>query len=299
MANAHFKHLTGPADLVTTELGYCAAWAVWAREFERKSQPFLAEAKALKFALADDHGDCDLFGSECLHGAIAVASGLTRGAVQATTRWPAARFPEMTRGNRGRSSRKFQEEFLGRFLLSRGDTLGGSMRNVGGFLAQCKLTRAIIAHLTLAGKNCQWLASDATAWAPLPKDTTDLELHLKALSWQVRDSPRTLSYNLKVPLVRNNVDLCLFNVAPEGLGLQTFGSAAAYLALGELKGGIDPAGRMNIGKPPPAPCAASAPLLPNTASNPRPSSSARPLRRKWQPRFGICCTAIKSRTPPT
>ena len=34
-----------------------------------------------------------------------------------------------------------------RFLLTRGDTLGGSMRNLGGVLAQQKLTRSIIAHL--------------------------------------------------------------------------------------------------------------------------------------------------------
>ena len=38
----------------------------------------------------------------------------------------------------------FVEELVFRFLLTRGDTLGGSMRNVGGFMAQKKLTRAIL-----------------------------------------------------------------------------------------------------------------------------------------------------------
>lgn len=38
----------------------------------------------------------------------------------------------------------FVEELVFRFLLTRGDTLGGSMRNIGGALAQRKLTRAIL-----------------------------------------------------------------------------------------------------------------------------------------------------------
>jgi hypothetical protein len=51
-----------------------------------------------------------------------------------------------------------------------------------------------------------------------------------------------LIYNLTVPLVRNNVDLCLFKCHPEELGKDIYDSPKRYLALGELKGGIDPAG---------------------------------------------------------
>jgi hypothetical protein len=54
----------------------------------------------------------------------------------------------------------FVEELVFRFLLTRGDTLGGSMRNVGGFMAQKKLTRAILACLKLAGQKCHWLHAD-------------------------------------------------------------------------------------------------------------------------------------------
>jgi hypothetical protein len=46
----------------------------------------------------------------------------------------------------------FVEELVFRLLLTRGDTLGGSMRNVGGALAQRKPTRAIPSTLTIAGK---------------------------------------------------------------------------------------------------------------------------------------------------
>jgi hypothetical protein len=56
-----------------------------------------------------------------------------------------------------------------------------------------------------------------------------------------------LIYNLTVPQVRSNVDLCLFACEPRVLtdresAKAAFNSAQLYLALGELKGGIDPAG---------------------------------------------------------
>ncbi len=38
------------------------------------------------------------------------------------------------------------------------------------------------------------------------------------------------------------MDFCLFDCAPETLGKQLLSHPAAYIALGELKGGIDPAG---------------------------------------------------------
>jgi hypothetical protein len=136
----------------------------------------------------------------------------------------------------------FVEELVFRFLLTRGDTLGGSMRNVGGFMAQCKLTRSLIAHLNLGGTRFRWLPSDAKAWADKPEDDTDIELKLRGLAWGAGERSRTLIYNLTVPLFGNNVDLCLFRCASEAICKDVHGDAHAYVALGELKGGIDPAG---------------------------------------------------------
>ncbi len=53
---------------------------------------------------------------------------------------------------------------------------------------------------------------------------------------------RTLIYNLTVPFFRNNVDLSLFNCGAEDLKRDTYKNPSSYIALGELKGGIDPAG---------------------------------------------------------
>jgi type II restriction enzyme len=136
----------------------------------------------------------------------------------------------------------FVEELVFRFLLTRGDTLGGSMRNVGGFMAQCKLTRSLIAHFNLSGTSYLWLPSGSKVWTTKPDDDTDIELKLRGLAWGEPDRARTLIYNLTVPIFKNNVDLCLFHCTPDAMGRDIHARADAYLALGELKGGIDPAG---------------------------------------------------------
>jgi type II restriction enzyme len=53
---------------------------------------------------------------------------------------------------------------------------------------------------------------------------------------------RTLIYNLTVPITRTNVDLCLFSCSSGDLSPEVYRTAQRYIALGELKGGIDPAG---------------------------------------------------------
>lgn len=139
----------------------------------------------------------------------------------------------------------FVEELVFRFLLTRGDALGGSMRNFGGALAQRKLTRALIASLRLAGVKYEWLHSANDKWLPMEEDDSDVELHLRGLGWSSggrnRTSNRTLIYNLTVPIVENNVDFCLLNCSARELATATR-DPKSYLALGELKGGIDPAG---------------------------------------------------------
>jgi hypothetical protein len=67
-------------------------------------------------------------------------------------------------------------------------------------------------------------------------------MSLRGFSWKTDNDSRTLIYNRGVPLVGSNIDLCLFNILPERLLIERYTRAESYLALGELKGGIDPAG---------------------------------------------------------
>jgi type II restriction enzyme len=139
------------------------------------------------------------------------------------------------------------EELVYRFLLTRGDTLGGMMRNIAGVLAQRKVTRAMISTLAVTGATYQWLDASTNKWLPKPEDDSDIELRVKGLGWTREGSGRCLLFNIKVPSVNKNVDLCLFNRSVKDVtagkrAKSLYKSSDLYLALGELKGGIDPAG---------------------------------------------------------
>ena len=80
------------------------------------------------------------------------------------------------------------------------------MRNIGGALAQRKLSRMIISCLTLAKIPVQGLQTFNNTWITITEDNADIEIYLRALSWAGPRGERTLIYNLTVPLVKNNID---------------------------------------------------------------------------------------------
>jgi len=243
MAKPYLSHLKTAADLETTYEAVRAGFVSLALEKNRRATPYVAQARALKEAASQSSKAADLLKIPEIQTALVTAAGVSDKAAnhlrKADKRKAVMGLIENFLEPAGTN---FVEELVFRFLLTRGDTLGGSMRNAGGFMAQCKLTRSIIAHLKLAGKSYRWLHSEGNAWSDAPDDEADIELHLRGLSWQTDGRIRTLLYNLTVPFFQNNVDLSLFNCGPENLGKAIFKNPAAYIALGELKGGIDPAG---------------------------------------------------------
>jgi hypothetical protein len=243
MAKPYLQHLKSSADLQTTHEAIRAGFVALALEKNRRATPFVAQARALKTAASQAKSPLDLLKINDIQAGLLTAAGVSDKAAnhleESDKREAVLGLIENFLQPAGAS---FVEELVFRFLLTRGDTLGGSMRNVGGFMAQCKLTRSIIAHLKLAGKAYRWWHSESSEWANMPENDAGIEIHLRGLEWKKNRQPRTLIYNLNVPIVRNNIDLCLFNCTSEALGADIFKTGSAYVALGELKGGIDPAG---------------------------------------------------------
>jgi hypothetical protein len=243
MSKAYLEHLKSGESLITPYEAVRAGFVALALEKNRRATPFVAMARALKAAASKAATPNDLLKIKEIQIALLTAAGVSD---KATNHLQASDKIEAIKGLIETflepAGTNFVEELVFRFLLTRGDTLGGSMRNVGGFMAQKKLTRSVLAHLKLAGKSCQWLHKQTRTWAPLPTDETDLELQLRGLSWVSEKGNRTLVYNLTLPVVRNNVDLCLFDCAASNISPKTHKDPSAYIALGELKGGIDPAG---------------------------------------------------------
>ncbi len=243
MPDPYQAHLRAAADLQTTYEAVRAGFVALALEKNRRATPFVAQARALKAAASKARSPSDLLRLHDIRPALITAAGVSDKATNhLQDKDKTEAITGLIRNFLEPAGANFVEELVFRFLLTRGDTLGGSMRNVGGFMAQCKLSRCVISRLRLADRKANWFHSDTKVWAPLPADDAGIETKLKGLHWRTDGQDRTLVYNFTVPLVRNNVDLCLFNVPPTRLSRQTQGDVKSYIALGELKGGIDPAG---------------------------------------------------------
>lgn len=231
----YLRHLKSAQDLETTYEAVRAGFVALALEKNRRATPFVAQARALKVAAARAKTPADLVNIADIRSALLTAAGVSDKAanhLQDSDKTEA--ISGLIKNFLEPAGVDFVEELVFRFLLTRGDTLGGSMRNVGGFMAQKKLTRSILACLQLAGKQCHWRHAETRTWAELPEDNADVELYLRGLSWQTANGPRTLMYNVTVPLFRNNVDLALVDCAAVDLTRDVIRTPSAYIALGEL-----------------------------------------------------------------
>ncbi len=233
------RHLKSSVDLETTYEATRAGFVALALEKNQRATPFLVQARALQEAASHAKNPMDLLNVKGIESGLLTASGLSDKAIthlQPEDKVIAVK--ELIKNFLEPAGAKFVEELVFRYLLIRGDTLGGSMRNIGGMLAQKKLTRALLSTLEIAGTKYFWQEANSKEWRE-NEDTPNIESSLRNLYWQNGRKSRTLIYNLTVPLVKNNVDFCLFNATPDSLDEA---NTKSYIALGELKGGIDPAG---------------------------------------------------------
>ncbi|NES21474.1 MAG: restriction endonuclease [Symploca sp. SIO3E6] len=239
----HLNHLKSSENLLTTYEATRAGFITLALEKNRLATPYVAEARVLQEAAYQARLPRELLEIEGISSGLLTAAGLSDKSLKhLTSKDKTEAINGLIRNFLEPAGEKFVEELIFRFLLTRGDKLGGSMRNVGGVLAQRKLTRAILSTLTVAGINYYWQHSKTRKWIEMTTDDSDIELYLRGISWESLGKNRTLIYNLTVPVVGNNIDMCLFNLSPKELQASKYNLVESYIALGELKGGIDPAG---------------------------------------------------------
>ncbi|MGB9753408.1 MAG: restriction endonuclease [Roseiflexus castenholzii] len=237
------RHLASGDDLVTGYEATRTGFVALALEKNRRATPYVDEARALQAAASQARTPADLRTLPGIEVGLLTAAGLSdKSLVHLQSEDKRKAIDGLIENFLEPAGEKFVEELVFRFLLTRGDTLGGSMRNIGGLLAQRKLTRAIIAALQIAGISYRWQCSKTKQWIDTNANDLNIELSLRGLSWKNNGQSRTLIYNLLVPLVGNNVDMCLFNLDPDALQNTEYKTFDSYVALGELKGGIDPAG---------------------------------------------------------
>ena len=242
------QHLQSADDLLTTYEAKRAGFISLALEKNRQATPFVQQARALRSAAATVKSPRELLTLREIEPALLVAAGVSDKATayleDADRKMAISALIQDFLEPQGE---QWIAELVYRFLLTRGDTLGGAMRNIAGTLAQRKMTRAIISALAILGHEYEYLDSASGRWLGKPENDADIELRIKGLSWQLQNHARTLVYNIKVPAVNKNVDLCLLDCSPTDVitgrvARATYRMTDLYIALGELKGGIDPAG---------------------------------------------------------
>lgn len=120
----------------------------------------------------------------------------------------------------------FREEILFRYLLTKGDALGGQMRNWVGRTAAAKLSAALL--FTLEAKSIEPQVKKAPGTKKIQR-----------MSWE----GRLLLFDAKPGIIGKNIDLILLARDSARVDEKALlANAQRYIACGELKGGIDPDG---------------------------------------------------------
>jgi len=232
-------------DLVTSREETRAGFIAMALEKNYIAVPYIEEAKALKALASQVKKPKDFLTVKDLRVGLLTASGLSDKSLNYLTeddrilaiKGLIEKFLEPAGEN-------FIDELVYRYLLTKGDALGGKARNLAGSLGERKFLRSLISVFNIAGIKYKWKDNDTNTWLDNPTDDTDIEKRIKAIYWK-RETDRLLILNINVPLVNKNVDLSILQAQPDDLKIgkkSIIYQPEKYVALGELKGGIDPAG---------------------------------------------------------
>lgn len=238
--------IKSPDDLITPRQQTRAGFIAMALEKNYIAVPYIEEAKALKALALKVTKPQELLQLKDIRVGLLTASGLSEKSLNYLTE------DDRTLAIEGLiekflepAGENFIDELVYRYLLTKGDALGGKARNLAGSLGERKFLRSLISVFNLAGINYKWKDSDTNTWLDKPSDDTDIVKRIKAMYWKKNDNNRLLLMNMTVPLVNKNVDLSILDGVIDNAisGRQSIiHKPERYIALGELKGGIDPAG---------------------------------------------------------
>lgn len=235
-------------DLITTREQTRAGFIEAALEKNRKALPYIEDAKTLKSYAQKANTPKDLLTMSNIRNGLLTASGLSDKSLK-----------YFSDDDKLDAIKKLIEEFLipagdgfvdelvYRYLLIRGDSLGGSMRNLVGTIAEMKLKRKVLSVLSIQNIDFSILIKrnkPSNLWIVIPyEEAFSIADEICAISWSIDGNSKILFFNANIPLVRNNVDICLYKGTSNDFdsgNIVQFNEKA--IMFGELKGGIDPAG---------------------------------------------------------
>ncbi len=240
------SRISSAEDLITSREKTRAGFIALALEKNYLAVPYIEEAKALKALAGNVKKPIELLSLKDVRVGLLTASGLSDKSLNYLTE------DDKTLAIKGLieeflepAGEQFIDELVYRYLLTKGDALGGKARNLAGVLGERKFLRSLLSVFNLAGIEYQWKDADTNTWLPKPQDDTGIEKRIKGFYWKKNNRDKLLIMNVTVPVIKKNVDLSILEGRIEDLKRgkdSVININQRYIALGELKGGLDPAG---------------------------------------------------------
>lgn len=239
-----------PEDLQTSYEEYRAGFLNQALEKSRRSEPIIKEAYVLKRIASKLKKAEELTQNDNIKGSLLIASGISEKASKIISDEDKKEaIKNLIDEVLVPAGENFPEELAFRYLLFKGDSFGGIMRNLAGKLAKEKFIRSIIASLKVNEIPFYWTdnITNKIIWKEAPKDDYQIEQQCKAIRWCKDSKKRMLIVDFSFKIdgensFKNNVDICLFDGDEQTNILEFKQNTKLALILGELKGGIDKAG---------------------------------------------------------
>ena len=232
-------------DLITSHEQPRAGFIEAAMAKNEKAKPYIVQARTLKSIAQTFKHPVELINQTKIYSALLTAAGLSDKACKHfEDEDKRIAIEELVDKFLEPAGENWVDELVYRFLLIKGDSLGGSMRNHVGAIAQRKLVRKILCVLSIQETPFILLKNKSKHWIEMRYESAfDIADKIKAITWKIDGKPKILFFNSKIPLVKNNVDICLYegdnNAYDKG---QIVKQNELAIMFGELKGGIDPAG---------------------------------------------------------
>lgn len=241
------RYINSLEDLITTHEETRAGFLAIALEKNRVGDPYVKQALAFKAMVSHTKGPDDYLTMPSIRPFLLTAAGLSEKSLQHLNNEDHTLvIKELIDKFLKPAGSAYIDETIYRFLLTKGDAVGGTMRNRIGAMGQEKLIRCILSCMNVRGITYEWVDENngTFRWLAKRNDDTGVEKTLKALYWTNSHGSRVLGFNMTNSIVKKNIDICLYNADKTYYeqGKIAKNHPESAIMLGELKGGIDPAG---------------------------------------------------------
>ena len=235
-------------DLITTREQTRTGFIEAALEKNKKSKPYIENAKTLKNYASKANSPYDLLTIPQIRKGLLTASGLSDKSLNYFTeddKIEAIR--KMIETFLVPAGDTFVDEFIYRYLLISGDSLGGTMRNLVGSIAETKLIRKLLSVMNMMQINHYILLKNdkkSLYWRQMAYESAyeDAE-EIYAIKWRRNNIEKVLFFDTTIKIVSKNVDISLYDCTGRYFNADFIRDCnERAIMFGELKGGIDPAG---------------------------------------------------------